>query len=1517
MHLIVEYRFRLFSLNYLNAGVVVRTLNVRLALIILVAIIVGGTGIGVIHYFQQIRNAGFFLEQAELAKQELDDAKKEKNTENEAKAQDKQLRNLVWYLSFKPNDLDVLEQMGMIQADRVVDIIQTDHFLDTKSFSQAYTSLDKVVREDYTRNKARRKLIDLLILGGRFSDAREHINVLLKGSPDDPELWQLLGQSEEAVHEYDKAQSAYEKAIEYSPKQIDSYVRLAAVLRGGLEKQNEADACMKKLVENNSKSGKAFICLGMYLQSYVIKEEATAATNKKKYEPIYFMQCTDAKDETMKTAEKALELSPDDMDALGLASRSAMALGDMEKARKYAEQNMDLHKDSPTVYINLAEILMLSKEQDKNKAIEILDRGLKETNSDARILWFKANYLVDDRNLDAAKEIIQKLESKQFQKPLIEYLQGRISFAQKDWADAARRFESVRPFLSAYPRYLLQADVSLGYSYGQLHNVDQQIAAYQRVLSVNPFYAPARQGLTDAYLAAGRVDDAVGEYATLIRMNRIPPSGLISFASVLIRQNLQQDSKDQKWEQVQKVLDEAEKANPDSSQITLLRTEVLHAQNRDEDAEKLLQNAHQKNPKELLFWNAMVTIAALQKKWDQAEKVLADYQQQMGDSADLRLARSEYLLTRYTDKVGEHLKQLNEKLDAFSDADKIRLWNGLLTIARRSGDNQLIKYYVDLLAQKDVNNLEVHFLRLEQAANNQDLAALEDALKDVVKVEGEGQPLGLFGHARLLVLKAKDGNAALLDEAIQDLLQARELRSTWSRIPLFLGTIYDQQHKLDQALKNYMLAINMGEHNPGVVRRSVQLLFQNKRYTEADKLLHQLDRLQTPFTPELTKLWVQLLIQQGEFDLAVSKARQAVSEKSNDYNEHLWLGQILGIAARRAQSQNRSKDFQDLSAEAEKSLRRAVDLKSDVAETWVALVEFLSSVDKSSEAEELINKASGKIPADQAALALAQCYEAVEKNDQALEQYKLALAAKPDDQIVVRNVADFYQRIGKTVEAEALYNRILQGKVKADAGNISWARRQLAQIIAAKGGLVNMEAARKLIEENLTMAANSADDLRIKARFYAVDPRSSMKEEAIATLQKMMEGQQATPEDRYNLAILYLSTEKQLNPSASAGSKSDTTDKNSSAWINASTILRNLIASQNSEPRYLALYAKALLDHGEVSGAELYLNKLVKDFSNAAATVVLQAEFLTRRNQYEEALDLIKSFVDLKNAIPADRSKRIRMMAETIEQLAEKLKSPDQKTIAERYIRTAEMFYRQYVDEHPSQSLDLVMFFSRQGQPDEALNILEQTWQNSEPIVIAQVCMNLSQNGKAPKEIMDRVEKVLADARVKFEDHPAILLSLGDLRVLQDRYTEAETFYRNILEKNPGHSLTLNNLAVLLSIQGKKLDEALTLINKAIEISGPLPSMMDTRACVYIAQGNAEKALADMDEAVAAGTTPVRLFHQAQALSLANQKYAASSTMQRALDAGLKKESLQTPEKPAFEKLQKLAKELASPQENK
>jgi tetratricopeptide (TPR) repeat protein len=1467
---------------------------VRLAVILLAIIVVCGAGGFFLHHFQQISNADFFLEQANIAKQEAENAKKEKKTDEELKAIEKQCRNMELYLLLRPDNLDVMNDLGMLRAD---------HIIDARSFGQAYGWLDKVVREDETRKEARRKLIDLAIAWQRFNDALEHINYLLKESPDDPELLQLLGHCDEKIGEDENAQKAYEKAIKYAPKQIETYPRLGYLLQHSLNKPKEAYDCMQDMIKNNPNSAKAYVYLGNYWQSIDSKDEAKKITDRE----------MDPKEEAMKAAEKALELSPDDQDALLLAAQCAVGSGDFEKARKYTEHNLEVHKDSPVIYTTLAQIIVHAN--DKEKAIEILDRGLKETKNAPQILWSKANLLVDLRNLDAAKETMVIMQTVPHNKAWIEYLDARIAFANKDWADASRRFEKVRPSLANWPPLLMQADLSLGYCYGQLHNVDKQIGSYQRVLAADSFSTAARQGLTDALLASGRVDEAVNEYTILIKTKKIPPSGLISFASLLIRQNMQRSTSEQKWDQVERVLDEAEKVNPDADQIPLLRTEVLHAQNRNEEAEKILQKAHQKNPKQIDFWNAMVTIAALQKKWDQAEKILADYEKQMGDTVDLRLARSEYLLHRYDTKAGEHLKTLSEKIDGFSDADRIKLWNGLLSAARRTGDTNLIKQYVDLLSQKDVNNLEVQFLRVEQAANNQDMAALEDALKDVKKVEGEG-PLWMFGQARLLALRAsKESNAALLDEALQYLVQAREQRPSWSRIPLFMGSIYDQQNKVDQALKYYMEAIDMGEHSPAAVRRTIQFLYQKQRYADADKLLRKLDRLQVPFTPELTKLWVQLLFQQGEFDLAVAKARQTVSEKSNDYNEQLWLGQILGIAARRAQAQKRTKEYQDFMAEAEKNLRRAVELKGDVAETWVALVEFLSNVDKSNEAEEVINQARSKIPAEKAPIALAQCYEAVGKNDLAMEQYKLALAAKPNDPGIVRSVSDFYQRIGKTVEAEALLQLIISGKVKGDDANLFWARRQLALMTAARGGLINMEAAQKLIEQNLTATGNSADDLRIKAKFEAQDPRRSRRDEAINTLTKIMEGQQATTEDRFNLAMLYLATEKQMQSRASATSRTTSDDnKNPTAWINASKMLRDLITSQDSDPRYLAVYAKALMDHGEVSGAELYLNKLAKDFPNAAATIVLQAEVLVRRNQFEDALDLMKGFVDMKNAVPPDRSKRIRMMAESMEQLTERLKGPDQKTTAEHYIRTAEMFIRQYVDEHPSQSLDLVMFFIRQGQIEDAATILEQTWQNGDPISVAQVCMNMNIIGreKKTKDIAQRVEKVLMDARAKFENHPAITLTLGDIRVSQERYAEAEKFYREVLDKNPGHAVAMNNLAVLLTLQNKKLDEALSLINKAIEITGPLGSMLDTRACVFIAQGNAEKALNDMEESVADSATPVRLFHQAQALNLGKQKYAASSTMQQALKAGLTKEMLQTPEIPAFDSLQKLAKELDS-----
>ena len=116
----------------------------------------------------------------------------------------------------------------------------------------------------------------------------------------------------------------------------------------------------------------------------------------------------------------------------------------------------------------------------------------------------------------------------------------------------------------------------------------------------------------------------------------------------------------------------------------------------------------------------------------------------------------------------------------------------------------------------------------------------------------------------------------------------------------------------------------------------------------------------------------------------------------------------------------------------------------------------------------------------------------------------------------------------------------------------------------------------------------------------------------------------------------------------------------------------------------------------------------------------------------------------------------------------------------------------------------------------------------------------------------------------------------------------------------------MNNLAVLQALQGVKLDESLKLVNHAMELAGPLGAMLDSRATVYIAMNNPEKAIEDMKAAVADKETPVRLFHLAQAYALAGDNAKAKTAFDKALKKGLTKDLLQPLEVPAFEKLRQL-----------
>ena len=1161
--------------------------------------------------------------------------------------------------------------------------------------------------------------------------------------------------------------------------------------------------------------------------------------------------------------------------------------GSSPQAHDYATRSIKLYPNNIGMYTVLADIELRAGNQDK--AVAAIEDGLKATARNPQLLWGLANVLIDVGKPKEAEKTIQELATADYPKQLIDYLKARNEFAQGHWLAARQGLEKVRGTLLLWPNLLKQVDVWIGQCYGQMGNRDLEAASYRRALNTDQFYTPARVGLMGVLQATGDVEAALTEYEQLAKLGKIGAGGLIPYARMLILHNLRQPAAKRNWDEASKVLDEAEKISPDAVQVPVLRAEILVAQDRLTDAETLLEEARIKNPGYAGLWTVLASLAQRQKNWTKAERTPGGSAKDNGATRCRNGWRWRNCWPqRHGEKATDRLRKLAENVDKFSDNDRLQLWAGLVGTAIQVGDTKQARQLCERIAAKEPYNVQVRFVLFEQAMRAEDDAGMEQALKEIERVAGSGA-YWLYGQAVRLSLQAKGKKGAehdqLLNEALDLLARAREARQNWSRIPLLMAGIYDEQGKLDLALKNYQEAIEMGEHDPAAVQRTIQLLFQKQQYGEADRLLRQLDQQQVPFSPDMNRASAEAALRQGDFDRALETARKSAASDSKRYQEQMWLGQMLSVIGRRAKAEGQTKKAEELLTEAEKALRRAVEIEPKLPATWVALIQFLSSCDKEDQAEKLIDEASKSIPAKQAPLAIAQCYEVMGKTDAAEGKYEAALAASPQDVLVLRAVADFYCRVGKAVPAEALLRRIVDGKVQAGDADMIWARRQLALIFSARGGYRNMQKARDLIEQNLAAAEASVADRRVKASLDAADPDHARRDEAIHTLETLLEDKSATPEDLFQLAQMY----------RSAG-----------AWPQASTLFRKLVGSSGNEPRYLSVYITALMEHNEVSNAEAYLDRLETAIPNHINAVGLRAEVLVAKNEPDKALDLLKAFIDKRDARPPERNVRVRLVAEKLEQLAERLTKAGKKEAADRFVHQAEMLYRAYVDQNHGQELILVAFLGRQGRTDEALDVLNRIWDSSNPAVLSQVFSILLRNNKIGKEQMQRLDGILQSALKQFDRPIPLLMIYAELCSKQARYPVAEGCYREVIVKAPGNAYALNNLAVLLALQGIKLDEAMKLINQAVEIAGPVGAMLDSRATVYLALGETEKALADMADALADAETPVRLFHQAQAYDQAGKQSEAAAALEKALQKGLTKEMLHPLEIPAFERLKQL-----------
>ena len=342
------------------------------------------------------------------------------------------------------------------------------------------------------------------------------------------------------------------------------------------------------------------------------------------------------------------------------------------------------------------------------------------------------------------------------------------------------------------------------------------------------------------------------------------------------------------------------------------------------------------------------------------------------------------------------------------------------------------------LVQRRPFDLSLRFSQFELALQAGDQAGVESTLEGIRALENRlesadqnGGPVWRCGRARFLIwLATREATGPIvkeqLDEASRDLADAGRRRPFWSSVPLAEAEIAELVGNPDGAIKGYLRSIELGNHGLGVIRRAVQLMFDRRRYDEADDLIRKLqEQGLLSEDPRLQRLAAAVSLKVNNPVKALDLARKAIPANSKNYRDRLWLGRILWAAG------------EPLKAEPE--LRRAVELAGNAPDAWITLVQFLARTGQKDQARAAIKRAQAQLPGDRAPLALARCFTEVGEVAQARAQLQAALAARPDDLATLRAAASFALATRAVSDAEANLRKIidLKGKAPDDA---DWAQ---------------------------------------------------------------------------------------------------------------------------------------------------------------------------------------------------------------------------------------------------------------------------------------------------------------------------------------------------------------------------------------------------------------------------------------------------------------------------------------------
>jgi tetratricopeptide (TPR) repeat protein/Tfp pilus assembly protein PilF len=1417
-------------------GTVPRTINLGAVLILLLGGAVVAVSVHFVHGFQLSRNAAYLLEEAKEA-QASDRLEEARET-------------LASYLELNPTDTDARFRYGLLLHRAATSPQGKMH---------ALLVLEKALRGDRSRNDIRWEIVKIDLEKGidRFEDAEEHLDVLRKallkdGEPASKhgELEYWSGRCAEGKQQYADAEVWYKKAIGDAPKHTDSYIRLATLQRARLEKPERADLTIESML-GEVRSAPAYLEAAKYygqavpsLGTDAVHVGAVAAMagpggNMSPVEAVTLIRTTFTRNNPIDLIDFAINsLGGTDAELFLLGAEIEQRQNRQDRARQLLEEGLRITRDAKLALKdeNRFALALAAVELDQDEtaqALARLKRLIVTPPSEVEQLAQLGNLLVDGNAIDEAQKVIEWLR-RQHVPVIADYLSARVLILAKRWREAEQLLEAVIPQLAQFPAWPPRANLLLAQCYANLDDPDQEVMACRRALSADRNWLPAQRALASALTKLQQWKEAVEVYGQMPES----PARNLALAHVLIQYWLRRPAAERRWADVEKLLHlPAEMLN--QSKVLIVEAELRLAQGDTEEARNLLERACADPSHPVEPW---LRLAKLAKQVD-ALVILEKAKRRLGDRWELQQARIDRLAQTRGDDTLTRLRSLESSFERFKPAEKHRLLFALAESLRELGDVASAARLWNELAEAEPAWLNVRLRLVDAAARAGEQVVMERLLREIEQIEGGRGPAWSYAEGARLACQAEKGDKTVLAEARQHAAKAAKQRPLWAAAVMLEGRILDLQDNVDAALECYLRAIELGMDQPAVAGRAIDLLTQKRRFAQAQALL---DRLPDVVKAGLSRQAAELALlgaesqspgmtktaKQHALDLqhAWDLARSAVPADSTDYHDYLWLAR-MAIAADRAR-------------DAEGWLRQAVAL------------------------------ARRHLARDQVPLALASCYEALGQTVNAQQQYEAALAARPDDIVVLQNAGEFFSRTpGRGAEAEACLRKLLTSSNNRSDAVRARARRNLALVIAAPGNYVRNQEARALLQQNLQENPDSPDDRCAQAEVFA---RSGppFRQEAIKLLEGLAKVREASPDERFLLAQLY----------EAVGRASE-----------AASLMSSLSEAAGAKPAHVAHQVALLLrgsdlGRGEKSLAKSDLDRAKKSLDKLAAIEPQSLRTAELKACLLHASGDTRAAVQLLSELGRSKTENIPAVAAVLEGLAQ--------------AASAEKLYREYAakSQDPERVLPLAASLGRQGRVDDALALCEQAWQTCTAEAVLATALPILRTGLAKDLQFAAVEKHLHAALVKGSS-PGLLWSTAELQEIQGHYTEAIAAYRAVLANDPQTVPALNNLGWLLALHARQADEARELLDRAIQVAGSDPHLLDTRGVVQLALWEPQAALQDLKEASQQMPIPQVYFHLAQACLAKRDEAGAREAFRQAQKLGLSVAKLHPLERNAYREL--------------